>query len=50
MEVFSGMAMIVYFAMLPLMIIGFFMKIQILYIVYCCLGLIFYSLFLIIDT
>mmetsp|Transcript_21676 Transcript_21676/g.33380 ORF Transcript_21676/g.33380 Transcript_21676/m.33380 type:complete len:160 (-) Transcript_21676:38-517(-) len=49
-EVFSAMVWVVYLAMLPLMIIGLFIKIKFLYTIYCCLGLLFYSLFLIIDT
>jgi FtsH-binding integral membrane protein len=36
--------------MMPLIIIGFVIRTKGLNILYCCLGLIFYSLFLIIDT
>lgn len=36
--------------MLPLFIIGLIFKSPILYIIYCALGLVFYSVFLIIDT
>ena len=51
MTVFMGLAFVVYLAMFPILLFGaFFMKMQALYIFYCCLGLILYSLFLIIDT
>jgi FtsH-binding integral membrane protein len=36
--------------MLPIIIIGFVVSVPGLNILYCCLGLIFYSVFLIIDT
>ena len=36
--------------MFPLFIIGLIMKSPILHIVYCALGLVFYSVYLIIDT
>lgn len=49
-EFFYAMTFVIYLAMLPLMIIGFIMHTKALHIVYCCLGLIFYSIFLIIDT
>ena len=50
MEVFGAMAFVIYLAMFPLMIIGFFIRAKVLTIVYSCLGLVLYSLFLIIDT
>uniref|UniRef100_A0A7S3FUC0 Uncharacterized protein n=1 Tax=Strombidium rassoulzadegani TaxID=1082188 RepID=A0A7S3FUC0_9SPIT len=50
MEVFAAMTFVVYLAMFPLIIVGFFIKAKLLTIVYSCLGLVFYSLFLIIDT
>ena len=49
-EVFFALAWVVYMAMIPLMIVGAIMGLGVLHIVYCTLGLIFYSLFLIIDT
>ena len=49
-EVFYALAWVVYMAMLPMIIIGAVLKLQALNILYCSLGLIFYSLFLIIDT
>ena len=49
-QVFVALAFVVYLAMLPLMIIGFAVGLGGLYTLYCCLGLIFYSLYLIIDT
>jgi len=49
-EVFGAMAYVVYIAMFPLILIGFVLGAQILSILYSVLGLIFYSLFLIIDT
>jgi len=44
------MTFVIYFAMLPLLIIGFIMHSKVLNIVYCALALLFYSIFLIIDT
>lgn len=49
-EVFYAMTFVIYLAMLPLFIIGLIMQCKALYIVYCALGLLFYSIFLIIDT
>lgn len=49
-EVFGALAFVVYLAMLPMAIIGFFYMPKFLYTIYMCLGLIFYSLYLIIDT
>ena len=49
-EVFFALAWVVYMAMLPLMILGAIMRMAILHIIYCSLGLLFYSIFLIIDT
>jgi len=49
-QVFAALAFVVYLAMLPLMIIGICVGLGGLYTLYCCLGLIFYSLYLIIDT
>ena len=50
MEVFYAMAFVVCLAMIPLMIASMIMGNGTLYTMYCCLGVIFYSLFLIIDT
>jgi len=49
-EVFMAMAFVVYLAMLPLIIIGMIVGLGALYTLYCALGLLFYSLYLIIDT
>ena len=49
-EVFYALAWVLYMAMLPLIIVGAVLRINALNILYCSLGLIFYSLFLIIDT
>ena len=49
-EVFAAMSWVVCLAMLPIAIIGFFVKLPILSIVYCVLGVLLYSLYLIIDT
>ena len=49
-EIFYAMVFVIYLAMFPLMIFGFFIRLKALYILYCCLGLVFYSIFLIIDT
>lgn len=49
-EVFAGMAFVVYLAMLPLMIISFCIGLGGLYTLYLCLGIVLYGLFLIIDT
>ena len=50
MEVFYAMAFVVCLAMIPLMIASMIMGNGTIYTMYCCLGVIFYSLFLIIDT
>lgn len=48
---FMAMAFIVYLAMLPMLLFGgFVMGMRAAYMVYCTLGLLLYSLFLIIDT
>jgi FtsH-binding integral membrane protein len=50
-SVFYGLIWVVYLAMMPICIVGFVLPgFNRLYILYCCLGVIFYSLFLIIDT
>ena len=49
-EVFMALAFVFYFAMFPLIIIGLIFRLRFIYIIYCCLGLFMYSLFLIIDT
>lgn len=50
-SVFYAMLFVIYLAMFPLWIIGAFMiRLEALRILYCCLGLLFYSIFLIVDT
>jgi FtsH-binding integral membrane protein len=49
-EVFAGMAFVVYLAMLPLIIISFIIGLGALNTLYCALGIVLYGLFLIIDT
>lgn len=49
-EIFMALAFVIYFAMFPLIIIGAIFGIRAIHIIYCCLGLLMYSLFLIIDT
>lgn len=49
-EVFMALTYIVYFAMFPLVIMSFFIWGPMMEILYCCLGILFYGLFLIIDT
>ena len=50
-EVFAAMAFVVYFAMLPIAIISFFMfPGKMIMVLYNVLGVLLYSLFLIIDT
>ena len=49
-EVFAAMGFVVYLAMMPLIIIGLFVGLGGLYTLYCCLGVLLYSLYLIIDT
>ena len=49
-EGFYAMAFVIYLAMLPMMILCLVLRLPTLHIVYCALGLIMYSLFLIIDT
>ena len=49
-EVFAAMAFVVYFAMFPLIIISLFVGLGALYTLYCALGVLLFSLYLIIDT
>jgi len=49
-EVFMAMTWVIYLAMIPLWIIGLIMQTKVLTIVYCTLGLLFYSIYLIVDT
>ena len=49
-SVFIGMSFVVYLAMLPMCFIAAALSLDAVRIVYCCIGLILYSLFLIIDT
>lgn len=49
-QVFAALAFVVYLAMFPLLIICLCIRMDGLYTLYCCLGLVFYSLYLIIDT
>jgi hypothetical protein len=49
-QVFVALAFVVYLAMFPLLIICLIVRLDGLYTLYCCLGLVFYSLYLIIDT
>jgi len=49
-EVFMALAFVVYLAILPIMIICIFIRIEFLYTLYLCLGIVLYSLYLIIDT
>ena len=50
-EVFAAMAFVVYFAMFPIAILSFFMfPGHVLMVLYNILGVLLYSLFLIIDT
>ena len=50
-EVFGAMAFVVYFAMLPIAIISFFMfPSKLMMVVWNVLGVLLYSLFLIMDT
>lgn len=49
-EVFVALAFVIYLAMFPLMIISIIIGTGALNTLYCCLGLVFYSLYLIIDT
>ena len=49
-EVFMALAFVVYLAMLPIMIICLFIRVEIMYTLYLCLGIVLYSLYLIIDT
>jgi len=49
-EVFYAMTWVIYLAMMPLMIIGYMMHSRIIDLVYCALALLFYSIYLIIDT
>jgi protein lifeguard len=48
--VFFAMTWVIYLAMFPLLILCFIMRMPGLIVLYNCLGLLFYSLFLIIDT
>ena len=49
-EVFMAMTFVVYMAMFPIMIMGFFVWGPVMNIVWCCLGVLFYGLYLVIDT
>ena len=49
-KIFMALVFVLYLAMLPMCIIGAIMRTRGAYIAYCAMGLIFYSLFLIIDT
>jgi len=49
-SVFYAMAFVVYFAMFPFLLLAMVMQVKMFYIAYCCMGLLFYSIFLIIDT
>ena len=49
-EVFAALSFVVYFAMFPILIIGLLMGLGGMYTLYCMLGVILYSLFLIMDT
>ena len=49
-EFFGAMLFVIYLALLPLSIICMFMHIKALYTLYLCVGLLFYSVYLIYDT
>ena len=49
-EVFYALIFVIYIAMFPLMIVGWLIGLAWIRVLYCCLGLIFYSIFLIVDT
>lgn len=50
-QVFYALLFVIYLAMFPLMLIGMFViRCEALRVFYCCLGLLFYSIFLIVDT
>jgi protein lifeguard len=49
-EVFGAMSWVVCLAMIPIAIIGWCMDMPGLHTVYCCMGVLLYSLYLIIDT
>lgn len=49
-EFFYALTFVIYIAMLPIMILGFWVHTKAIYMLYCGLGLLFYSIFLIIDT
>ena len=49
-EFFGAISCVICLAMLPLMIISFFITNKILNTVYCCMGALLYAIYLIIDT
>jgi len=49
-EIFGAMLWVLYLAMLPLWIIGLVIRTEALNILYCAIGLVFYSIYLIVDT
>lgn len=49
-EVFMAMTFVVYMAMFPIMIAGFFVWGPVMNVLWCCLGVLFYGLYLVIDT
>ena len=49
-QVFMALAFVVCLAMLPIMLICIFIQVKMLYTLYLCLGIVLYSLYLVIDT
>jgi len=49
-SIFAGLSFVICLGMLPLAIISWFVWSKALNTIYCCLGLVLYSLYLIIDT
>jgi FtsH-binding integral membrane protein len=49
-EFFGAISMVICLAMIPLMILSFFITSSVLNTVYCCFGALLYAIYLIIDT
>ena len=49
-SVFTGLAFVIYLAMFPMMVIGMIIKISMFKIIINLMGILFYSIYLIIDT
>ena len=49
-EIFIGLTWVLYLAIFPLILVGLILGVKILNVIYCCICISIYSLYLIIDT